>query len=255
MVIGVLGGWIGGDGIKLVDLWFQDPNLAGPLASAWTRDWPHLHGLASSLVGLVVGGGVIWFVRLAGHWVLKQEAMGFGDVTLMAAIGSFLGWQAVLVVFFLAPISAISVGLVGWFARRAREIPYGPFLSLGVLVLLVAWNPFWEQISPVFDSSSRFVLVAVAGGALLIPLLMLTQLVKRLLGIPLGPPEWIGEWTSADQLAHFAGENADRFQGRWRMPPGDEWPGTEASRGTAVEQSWKHTTQGGHADAWRRRGD
>ena len=56
--------------------------------------------------------------------------MGFGDVTLMMMVGAFLGWQAGVVIFFLAPFAGLVVGVLQLVLRRDDEIPYGPFLCL-----------------------------------------------------------------------------------------------------------------------------
>ena len=84
----------------------------------------------TSLVGLAVGGCMIWSVRIVGGWSLGREAMGFGDVTLLAMIGAFLGWQACLLVFFLAPFAGLVIGIGRWAFRLGNEIWYGPFLCL-----------------------------------------------------------------------------------------------------------------------------
>ncbi|MCH7725236.1 MAG: prepilin peptidase, partial [Planctomycetes bacterium] len=65
-----------------------------------------------------------------GEIIFKKESMGGGDVKLLAMIGSFLGWQSVLLVYFLAPILALPLGLFVKFAKRSDVIPFGPFLSL-----------------------------------------------------------------------------------------------------------------------------
>ena len=78
-------------------------------------------------------GGLVWAVRIIGAIVLRREAMGFGDVTLMAMIGAFLGWQPCLVIFFLAPFAGLVVGVLRLILFRDREIPYGPFLCLAAL--------------------------------------------------------------------------------------------------------------------------
>lgn len=106
--------------------------------------------LLSSLVGLLVGGGLIWLIRIIGRWALQREAMGFGDVTLMAMIGAFLGWQASLLIFFLAPFFGLMVGVFRWAFRRESEIPYGPFLCLATLIVLVRWPAFWERVIDIF---------------------------------------------------------------------------------------------------------
>ena len=69
--------------------------------------------------------------------------MGFGDVTLMAMIGAFLGWQPCLVIFFLAPFAGLVVGVLRLILFRDEEIPYGPFLCLATLFVIVRWHAVW----------------------------------------------------------------------------------------------------------------
>lgn len=71
--------------------------------------------------------------------------MGFGDVTLMAMIGAFLGWQPCLMIFFLAPFAGLIVGLLRLVLLRDTEIPYGPFLCLAAVGLIVFWNWIWAD--------------------------------------------------------------------------------------------------------------
>jgi leader peptidase (prepilin peptidase) / N-methyltransferase len=75
--------------------------------------------------------------------VIPREAMGFGDVKFIAAIGAFLGWQAVLFTIFASSIIGCIAGLAGIFLARDRSgarIPFGPFLALGA-----AWWIFGGQ--------------------------------------------------------------------------------------------------------------
>ncbi|MGH7200867.1 MAG: prepilin peptidase [Planctomycetaceae bacterium] len=270
MLIGVVAAFASGR-LFLVPVWFQEPGLVRTLGDflpawlvgltdlgdavspAWIAEHPHWHGLAVSVAGLVVGGGLVWVVRIIGQWTLRQEAMGFGDVILMALIGSYLGWQPTIVVFFLAPVCALAVVALAFVFRRQREIPYGPYLSAAALLLLAFWPSIWPIAERFFSIGPLLAPVAVAGVVSLAASLMLMQFVKRLLGIPLAPPqeEWIEEWTSADQLTFFAGESVDHQQGRWRS---DEWPGIAAGRGTLHEQRWKHGGTPGalpHRNGWR----
>lgn len=121
------------------------------IASVWllsgTQQISELHwiGLLTSLVGMAGGAGMIWGVRIMGSLALKREAMGFGDVTLMAAIGSFLGWQACVIIFFLAPCLGLGYGVVRLILGLGRELPYGPFLCLAALVVVIAWRPLWDS--------------------------------------------------------------------------------------------------------------
>ena len=152
---------------------------------------------------------MIWLVRIAGHWVLKQEAMGFGDVTLMAAIGSFLGWQQALVIFFMAPLLGIVFALANWFLRRERELPYGPFLAMAALLYLCAFQFLWEDhLEATFGYGPFLVLLLVIGGLMFVPLLTLSRLIRRALGIPDPEPLDLGKW---------------RGLGTSRVPVGPRW--------------------------------
>jgi prepilin signal peptidase PulO-like enzyme (type II secretory pathway) len=101
-------------------------------------------GLLTALVGMAAGGGLIWAVRIIGYAVLRREAMGFGDVTLMAMIGAFLGWQSCPVIFFLAPLAGLVIGLIQLVFGGDSEIPYGPFLCLAAAVVIIDWEALWQ---------------------------------------------------------------------------------------------------------------
>lgn len=95
--------------------------------------------IARSLAGLLAGGGVILFVRVAGHAVYRQEAMGMGDVKLMAAAGSWLGVAGVLNALFVGVLigggMAILLLVTGRAGRRSY-VPFGPALVIGTAVAL-----------------------------------------------------------------------------------------------------------------------
>jgi len=256
MIAGLLGGWGFGQ-VFLVPVWFQSsrdlqiwkhgfpawlhPLMSGGDMPAWITAHPHWHGLAVSAAGLLVGGGVVWLIRIISSWVLKREAMGFGDVTLMAAIGSFVGWQPALVIFFVAPFCAIVVAIAALISRRSQVIPYGPYLSLATLVVLLGWKQLWPYAERIFQLGVLVVLFAVLVPALLALSLQFVQVVKWLLGVPLytEEPEYVEEWRPADQLTYLAGENVDDRQGRWKP---NRWPGTDTGRGLAAENQWRHSS-------------
>ena len=127
--------------------------VVGALAivGVWSLGNPWWPSLFTSLVGMAFGGGLIWAVRIIGRQALGQEAMGFGDVTLMAMIGAFTGWQATLAIFFLAPVAAVFISVTQWILTRRRDIAFGPYLCLATLVLLLRWGSIWhESIGHVF---------------------------------------------------------------------------------------------------------
>ena len=115
------------------------------ILGVWIYGGNAWRSLLSALIGMAVGSGMIWAVRIIGRAALKKEAMGFGDVTLMGMIGAFLGWQACIVAFFLAPFAGLALALPMKLIRNEGHIPYGPFLCLASLVTIVAWAPLWED--------------------------------------------------------------------------------------------------------------
>ncbi len=143
--------------------------LAGSVAVAavWWGGGPHWQGLLTALVGMAAGGGIIWLVRIIGTAALGREAMGFGDVTLMAMIGTLLGWQACLIIFFLAPFAGLVVGLASLLLHRQPEIPYGPFLCLATAVVIVRWAAVWDWALPIFALGVFVPLVVLVGLAMM----------------------------------------------------------------------------------------
>ncbi|MBX6316149.1 MAG: prepilin peptidase, partial [Isosphaeraceae bacterium] len=119
--------------------------------------------------GMLLGGGLVWIFRFVFSKLLRKEAMGTGDIALLAMIGSFLGWQAAVLTFFLAPFFGLAhallklVGLVGkWLRGRQfsvadREMFFGPYLSLAAAGLLFAWPWLWPAWGARFFETLRAV--------------------------------------------------------------------------------------------------
>ena len=96
-----------------------------------------LAGLLGSVFGLMIGGGVVWVTRILGSLAFRREAMGAGDIDLMAMVGAVLGWTSPTLAFFMAPFVGLVWAIMRLVIHRTREIPYGPFLSLATLVVMV----------------------------------------------------------------------------------------------------------------------
>lgn len=152
------------------------------IAVVWYAGGPRWAGLLSALVGMAASGGIVWAIRAIGSAVLGREAMGFGDVTLMAMLGAFLGWQPCLVVFFLAPFAGLVIGLASLILRRGPEIPYGPFLCLAALVVLVRWADCWQWAAPIFRLGGILVLVIFLCLVVMVPLLIVIRMIRTAFG-------------------------------------------------------------------------
>jgi leader peptidase (prepilin peptidase)/N-methyltransferase len=259
-IVGILGAFIGG-WMFLVPVWWQDPSMMRQvewlLQEAWNTSlpisltasqypqWidqhPHWHGLACSLAGFAVGWCVVLGVRWIGNFVLRQEAMGFGDVVLMGMIGSFLGWQPTLVVFFIAPLCALTVVILTWIFRPQWVLPFGPYLALGAVIVLFGWDHIWPSCSRIFDLGILLPPLALFAGLLLAAALFVVQAAKRALGISTVHQEWVEEWKPADQLMHYAGNKVDEQHRFKRLAARRDWPGTSAARGTLYDHRWRNS--------------
>jgi leader peptidase (prepilin peptidase) / N-methyltransferase len=98
-----------------------------------------LQGFLMSLLGLVVGGGSLYATGILGNVLFHKESMGGGDIKLLAFAGSVLGWELALLTFFVAPVLALLPGVIVLMTSDSHEIPYGPFLSLA-LVIVMLWG-------------------------------------------------------------------------------------------------------------------
>jgi len=87
--------------------------------------------LGVALLGAAVGFGMLWLIAIAGEWMFKQEAMGGGDIKMMAMVGAFLGWQGTLLTVFLGALIGsiifVPLSLIG----RKQLVPFGIFLAIG----------------------------------------------------------------------------------------------------------------------------
>lgn len=191
IVLGVLLATASGD-VQLIHVWvdWNHPLVAlqGPEIPDWLPPHPHWHGLVWSLAGIVTGAGVTWLARGISSFVLGEEAMGFGDVTLMAMIGSVLGWQPMLFVFLLAPFCGLIVGVTAKSLLNRPYIPYGPYLSAAAIVVMLSWRWIWSweptprvSIRKLFGDLPS---LAILSGASLVLLLVLLGIVRWWRGGP-----------------------------------------------------------------------
>jgi len=100
---------------------------------------PGFPGPRDSIIGLLAGGGFLWFVGWSYLLVTKREGMGMGDVKLLGLIGAFLGWQALPVTILAAALTGSVIGMIAMKLQgedSTYAVPFGPFLALGALAHL-----------------------------------------------------------------------------------------------------------------------
>ncbi len=99
--------------------------------------------LFNSLIGALLGGGSLFLVATVYQWLLKRDGMGGGDVKLLAMIGAFLGWKAVLLTILSGSLIGSIAGMIIMVLKGKDfkfAIPFGPFLSLGAVISLFYQN-------------------------------------------------------------------------------------------------------------------
>jgi leader peptidase (prepilin peptidase)/N-methyltransferase len=99
--------------------------------------------LLERILGALAGAGFLYLVLLYGSIAYGQDAMGEGDLNLIAMVGAFLGWKGVVVTILVGCLtgSVIGLTLIGFRRLRRREhMPFGPFLALGAVAAL-----FWGE--------------------------------------------------------------------------------------------------------------
>lgn len=93
----------------------------------------------NNIIGMIVGAGIFLLITFIGGLIAGKEAMGFGDVKLMGALGLFFGWVNIIIISVLAFLFAaiVSVGILILRRKKINEyIPFGPFIVVGSFICM-----------------------------------------------------------------------------------------------------------------------
>ncbi len=149
----------------------------GPLPAWLPAGSPQL-GLVTGLTGAFAGMFMVRAVKFLFEKGLRKEALGLGDADLMMMAGAFVGWQVVVVGFFVGSILSLPLGILIALRKGERTLPFGPGLALGVMVTLLGWPWLRLALQPyLFDEFLVLLMAVFMGGGL-----FLASMVLRLLG-------------------------------------------------------------------------
>ena len=99
--------------------------------------------LKAAVLGAILGYLSLWSIYWAFRLITGKEGMGYGDFKLLAALGAWMGWQALPLIILISSALGALIGvtmIVTGFIKRSEPIPFGPYLALAGIVAL-----FWEQ--------------------------------------------------------------------------------------------------------------
>ena len=97
-----------------------------------------------NILGMIVGGGIFLLITLIGGAIAGKEAMGFGDVKLMGALGLFFGWINMILISVMSFLFAAVVSIIILIARRKKfseYIPFGPFIVVASIIPMYINTP------------------------------------------------------------------------------------------------------------------
>ncbi len=104
-------------------------------------------GWVNSLLGIVVGGGILLTLAWISPYVFGKEGMGGGDIKFLAMVGAFLGWQQAFITLMVASVFGAVIGIVLLTLKvmeKGQYIPFGPYLALGALIAMLWGIDLWQ---------------------------------------------------------------------------------------------------------------
>jgi leader peptidase (prepilin peptidase)/N-methyltransferase len=148
---------------------------------AWLPPGSWKTGLATGLVGVLVGTLMLRAVRFSFSAGRGREGMGVGDADLMMMAGAFVGWQVLVLAFFVSVLPALFFGIVQLVRKGDQQLPYGPSLAVGIMAVVLGWAWIPPTLRGFFFDGT---LVATLGGAAFVFLFLAALALRLVRGTP-----------------------------------------------------------------------
>ncbi|MSR32257.1 MAG: prepilin peptidase [Gemmataceae bacterium] len=132
-----------------------------PLATDGFREGAFFYGFLQGLAGALAGTFLLRIVRFCYGVGRGIEVMGLGDADLMMMVGAFLGWQIVVVAFFLSVLPAFFMGMAQLLFRGSQAFPFGPSLAISSVGTLYAWPWIAPKVQPFFFDAEILTLMGL----------------------------------------------------------------------------------------------
>jgi leader peptidase (prepilin peptidase)/N-methyltransferase len=151
----------------------------GPLPSWFAPGGNWQTGLATGLCGALVGTLMLRVIRFLFGWGMGVEALGLGDADLMMMAGSFLGWQPVVIAFFLGVPAGLFVGVGQLLSKGDNSLPYGPSLAIGIVTACLGWSWIGPRVFPLFFNGTLMIILVATSCVLMLIISFFLRLLKR----------------------------------------------------------------------------
>lgn len=102
-----------------------------------------------ALIGLLIGGGVLFAIAIVYEFITKREGMGGGDIKLLAMIGGFFGWKSLIFVLLFSSFAGALVGVAAMIVKKQDmkyAVPFGPFLSAAAVAYIFLGDAFVQLL-------------------------------------------------------------------------------------------------------------
>jgi leader peptidase (prepilin peptidase)/N-methyltransferase len=104
-------------------------------------------GWFASLLGILLGGGVLYAIAEVYYRLRREEGLGMGDVKMLAMIGAFIGWKLTVMTLMLASVAGSIIGVAIIAAQRGDmkyALPFGTFLAVGAALAATVGIPLLD---------------------------------------------------------------------------------------------------------------
>ena len=119
------------------------------LAAIFLLDRPWKIPWLEALLGLLIGGGILFLIAFVYELISKREDMGGGDIKLLAMIGGFFGWKSLIFILLFSSFSGAIVGITAMIIKKQDmkyAVPFGPFLSAAAVAYLFWGDTFMRLL-------------------------------------------------------------------------------------------------------------
>lgn len=93
--------------------------------------------LGLSIINGLISFTIMFLIKKLGDFMFKKESMGGGDIKLLFFFGLIFGWQMSIVAIFIGSIVGLPISLLILYKKSTHEVPFGPFLSIGAIIVLL----------------------------------------------------------------------------------------------------------------------